>query len=409
MPTVRMALRRSRRVGPDPTFQRFAVIRTVGIRAVGRRSESVPRAAGAEAAGLRAESLRAAGLGAESLRAGVKRRARLWHVAVLACANCTPTAPLDAPPAEAHSPPPLQLGVLTDFVPAAGLRWLVAGSPRHFAEQPALAGLRERWLTAQRLQAFAQATGIELARTERALVAGFDLGTLYLADSSGWIQKPELPFIERLAGSARVQRTHPDVWRVTGLVGSTPEALVRLDDAVVAVAVQDPMLARIVEYRARGRLHDVVPALQGAALSALPGELLESGPLRAYALGPWSESAVPEGAGLLAAASALGAAVEIDGGTLRLRLAIAGYWDVEQDREHLLSMWEAVATSPLGRASGLDQPLSPFSARVSERALEVAVELDAKRVLAALEQVAAGRLEPLLAPAGRPERPESSP
>jgi hypothetical protein len=299
--------------------------------------------------------------------------------------------------------------VLTDFVPAAGLRWLVAGSPRYFAQQPALAGLRERWLTEQRLQAFAQATGIELARTERALVAGFDLGTLYLADSSGWQQKPELPFIERLAGSARVQRTHPEVWRVTGLVGSTPEALVRLDDAVVAVAVQDPMLARIVEYRARGRLHDVVPALRGAALSALPSELLEPGPLRAYALGPWSESALPEGAGLLAAASALGAAAELDRGVLRLRVAIAGSWDAAQDREHLLGLWQAVATSPLGQACGLNQPLTPLSAEVSDRVLGLDVELDAERLLAGLEQVAAGRLEPLLAPAAGPERPESPP
>jgi hypothetical protein len=332
----------------------------------------------------------------------------LWQFCILACVGCATSSPPGVSAAAAASAPPLQLGELSDFVPAAGLRWLLVGSPRYLAQQPALAGLRERWLTDQRLQAFAQATGIDLRRTERALVAGFDLGTLYLVDGSGWLRKPELPFIERLAGTARVQRTHPDVWRVTGLVGSTPEALVRLADALVAVAVQDPLLARIVEYRARGRLHGVVPALRGAALSALPAEFLEPGPLRAYALGPWPESAVPEAAGLLTAASALGAAVDLDGGALRLRVALAGYWDSAQDREHLLSIWQALATSPLGQALSLDQPRAPLSAQVSERALRLDVELDAARVLAGLERVAAGRLEPLLAPAAGPERPRPS-
>jgi hypothetical protein len=302
----------------------------------------------------------------------------------------------------------LQLGALTDFVPAAGLRWLVTGSPRYWAGQPALAGLRERWLTDQRLQAFAKATGIELIRTERALVAGFDLGTLYLADGSGWTQKPELPFIERLAGSARVQRTHPRVWRVTGLAGSTPEALVRLDDAVVAVAVQDPMLARVVEYRARGRLPNVVPALHGAALSALPAEFLEPSPLGAYALGPWPESSLPEGAGLLRAALALAARVELTGNALRVRIALAGAWGDPQDQQHLLELWQALSTSSLGHALSLDQPSAAPSAQTSEQVLGLDVEYDAEQLLAGLERVAAGRWEPLLGAPGGSESPESA-
>src|SRR6187431_1846533 len=47
----------------------------------------------------------------------------------------------------APSEPPLYRGALTDFVPAAGLRWLVAGSPRALARASVLAPLRERWLT----------------------------------------------------------------------------------------------------------------------------------------------------------------------------------------------------------------------------------------------------------------------
>lgn len=336
--------------------------------------------------------------------------ASLWRFCALALIGCAASAPSAAPPPAAPQPEeaPLQLGALSDFVPAAGLRWLVAGSPSYFARQPALAGVRERWLTDQRWALFAKATGVDLLRTERAIVAGFELGTLYLTDASGWVTKPEQPFIERLAGSARVQRTHSAVWRVTGLVGSTPEALVRLDDAVLAVAVADPMLARIVEYRARGRLSGVVPALHGAALSGLPPEFLEPGPLRMYAPGPFAEHTLPEGAGLLTAAAAIAAAIDLEGDVLQLRLALAGSWDSERDREQLSNLWQAVSTAPLGRELGLDQPRSEPVVSASASALVLALQLDAERVLQGLERVGAGRLEPLLPPAAQAQPPESA-
>jgi hypothetical protein len=293
---------------------------------------------------------------------------------------------------------PLQLGALTEFVPAAGLRWLIAGSPRQLAEQPALAGTRQRWLTEQRLDSFAQATGVDLRRTERALVAGFDLGTLYLTDGSGWQGSPQEPFVERLAGSARVQRPHRDVWRITGLAGSTPHALVRLGDAVLAVAVRDPLLARIVEYRARGRLRAVTPALRGAALSGLPGELLEPGLVRAYVPGPISQRELPEGAGILTAASAVGAALELDGQWLSLRLVLAGYWDEARDAEHLRALWQALVASPLGTTLELAHTREDVSVAASAQHLRLAASLDAERVLGGLERLAEGRLGPLSGP-----------
>jgi len=289
---------------------------------------------------------------------------------------------------------------LTDYVPAAGLRWLIVGSPRHFAVQPALRGARELWLSEPRLQAFAGATGIDLARTERALAAGFDLGTLYLVDSSGWVRPPEEPFEERLAGSAKLERPHPKLLRVSGLAGSVPEALLRIDDAAVAIAVGDPVLARIVEYRVRGRLERVVPALRGAALSRLPAELLSPGSLRMYALGPFSGAALPgdgpERGGLIAGAEAVAGAVELEGNVVKLRLAVAGAWDAAQDREHLLGVWNALAASPLGHALALDQPSATVEVHATELLLTLEVALDAERLLTGLETVAAGKLDQLL-------------
>jgi hypothetical protein len=182
--------------------------------------------------------------------------------------------------------------------------------------------------------------------------------------------------------------------------------LVRLADAVVAVAVQDPLLARVVEYRARGRLRNVAPALQGAALSVLPAEFLEPGPLSAYALGPWPEGALPEGAELLRAAVAAAALVKVEGNALRVRVALAGSWSEQHDQEQLLRLWQALSTSSLGHALHLDQPSAAPSAHTSAQVLGLDVQLDAEQVLAGLEAVAAGRWEPSLGPPSNSQSPE---
>jgi hypothetical protein len=317
----------------------------------------------------------------------------LWSVALLCGIGCTriPAAPGPAPEAAQ----PLVRAELSDYVPAAGLRWLVAGSPRYFARAAALAPVRAEWLTDDRLRAFARATGIDLERTERALVAGYDLGTLYVVDGSAWTQPPERPFIEHLAGSAVVHR-EGHLLRVSGVAGSIPETLVRVDEHLVAVAVRDPLLAKIVELRALGRLGSVVPALRGAALSTLPPELLVPGPLRVYAPGPFSDTSVLEGSGLVAAAEAITAAVEIEGDVLVLRIALAGAWQESTDRERLLGVWQAVASSALGSALGLERAPRGVSVEVSPRLLQLVAKLDALHFFEGVRQLAGSGVDQLL-------------
>jgi hypothetical protein len=325
----------------------------------------------------------------------------LWAVAVpWGCASTPPTRAADVLSAPAW--PELHRGPLTDYVPAAGLRWLLTGSPRYFALHPALRALRESWLTDERFRAFSTATGIDLMRTERALVAGFDLGTLYMADASGWVQVPETPFAERLAGSGRLHRPHPDVWRLTGVVGSVPQALVRVDRELVAVAVGDLVPARVVELRARGRLASVVTALRGAALSDLPPELTTPGPLRFYALGPFEGEWLAEGGGLLGAARAVAAGVELESQNVRLCIALTGYWDPVLDRERLQEAWQAIATSSVGQLLGLDRPSEPIQVDAEVARLVLRVRVDTPSLLAGIQQLFAQDVSELL----RPERAE---
>jgi hypothetical protein len=320
----------------------------------------------------------------------------MWRGVLLAVllAGCGgANAARDAGPAA--SAPALHQGELTDFVPAAGLRWLVSGSPSELARQPALAPLRQRWLTPERERAFTAVTGIDLLGTERGLIAGYDLGTLYLADASAWVARPERSFAERLAGSERLRRSHPRVWRVTGLVGSVPESLVRVDDQLVAVAVGDLTLARVVEMFAERRLNHVATAFDGASLSALPAELLRPRTLALYLPGPLDADWI-QGEGLLAAASALAVTLDLSGTRLDVRLFVAGRWDPEQDGARLGQAWHAFAESSLGRRLALDRPLSAADVRGSETLLSFYTPFDATAFSVGLEELLVGNLDDLL-------------
>lgn len=313
--------------------------------------------------------------------------------ASIACGGASSTSDAAAPANE----PALYRGALTDYVPAAGLRWLVTGSPRRLAREPGLVSLRQRWLTEERRRAFAVETGVDLFATERALVAGFDLGTLYMADASGWRARPEVAFARRLAGSERLRQPHPRLWHVTGLVGSEPEALVRVADDLVAVAVEDLTLARVVEMRALGRLERVATAFHGVSLSELPAPLLEPSAFAFYLPGPidgeWMGASA---AGLLGAAHAFGATLEPEGTGVTLHLCVAGSWRANDDEARLRAEWEAFAASTLGRRLALDRPLRPTVVRGSERLLELDSALDAAAFSAGLEGLLVGNLDDLV-------------
>lgn len=310
------------------------------------------------------------------------------------CASTPPPSTASAAPVSEW--PELYRGALTDYVPSAGLRWLLVGNPRYFALHPELRPLRESWLTDARFTAFATATGVDLRRTEQALAAGFDLGTLYMADASGWVAPPEAPFEERLAGSGTVHRPHPQIWRVTGLVGSVPQALVRVDHHLAAVSVGDLVPARVVELRARGRLANVTRALDGAALSDLPAELTTPGPLRFYAPGPFEGEWLSDRRGLIAGASALAAALDLEAETCHLRVALTGDWEPARDREHLLQAWHALASSSVGRLLALDPPQQPAEVDASARSLVLSVRLHTRSLLAGIERLLAQDVEELL-------------
>ncbi|MCK6535194.1 MAG: hypothetical protein L6Q84_19650 [Polyangiaceae bacterium] len=294
----------------------------------------------------------------------------------LGCGGAAPPPPAKAPPASA---PPLHDGPLTDYVPSAGLRWLVVGRPKEVASDAELAKAIELLLPKPRLAAFSKSSGIALGSLDAGLIAGFDHATLYVADMRAPSTLAEERFAARLIAGTRIAKPHPRIHRLSGVVGQTPETLVRIEDRLVAVSVGSALPARIVELYARQKLTKSPSALKGSALSSLPLRELESAPMRFYAPGPFSGEWTRGAGGLLATATAVAVAVRpVAGGKLSAVIVIAGSFDsAEGDASSRFGKaWEDLTQSGLGKLLGLDRAPPP-SIVATPDSIRLAVEVDA--------------------------------
>jgi hypothetical protein len=268
---------------------------------------------------------------------------------------------------------PLPKADLTDYVPAAGLRWLAVARLSELARAPELRTSLELLFPTARLDAFASATGLDLRQAPVAAAAGFDLATLFLAETPWENAIIEQKFIKRLTTTPRVEASPRGVRRVAGTMGLTPETLIRAERRFVAVSVGDPTEARIAELYAEGRLGRSPPALKGSALSTLPIELA-SAPVRFYAPGPFSDEWARGARGLLGVTLALGVAAYSDAETLRVVAVFSGRWN-GADIGQLEAAWNDLAGSSMGRLLGLDQPATPAEVSVTDDQLTLRVRL----------------------------------
>lgn len=267
---------------------------------------------------------------------------------------CAPSRPV-VPPQPA--PPPRYSGKLEDYVPAAGLRWLVTGSPAKLAENQSFRPALELLFSKERLRAAAKANGFALETLPRGLIAGFGLGTLYLA---------ELP--HPTAGSARERfesrQIHqpnkripdPNIVVLSGMNDGVPTGLVTLDDRVVAYGVGDPTLWRVVEAYARGKLH-AKRAFEGAALAGQDRET-EGALVAAHVPGPFDERWQGAAGGLLEVATSLSAKLTPTGPERGLlQLVLHGDFRDSNAAERLHATYMSVAASSTGTLLGLSGAL----------------------------------------------------
>lgn len=337
------------------------------------------------------------------------KRALLVALSLLLATPACQPKPAEAPAkVQAKPAPPLHDGPLTDYVPAAGLRWMVVGRPKELASDPTLREAIGMLLPDERLAAFAHSSGLELPKVSNGLIAGFDHATLYVADGGAPIVQER--FSERLLAGPRLAETHPRVHRVSGVVGQTPETLVRIDDRLSAVSIGSGLPARIVELYAEKKLTKSPPALRGSALSQLPIAELESAPARFYAPGPFTDDWARGARGLLATATAVGIAVRpASNGRVAILLVVAGDFRAsEVDPTALLgAAWTDLVSSNLGKLLGLGSASTPSISSTPD-SLRLTVEVEARPMAMGLRAAVMAEVWEILN-LGTPPAPASAP
>jgi hypothetical protein len=241
------------------------------------------------------------------------------------------------------------------------------------AKNPSVAPSIELLFPGPRLAAFAISTGVDLREVPVGLAAGFDYATLYAAETPGENELVEKRFTDRLVGGGSVATMHPHVRRITGTLGRTPETLVRIDQRLVAVSVGDPTPGRVVELYALDKLPRSPSSLHGSALSTLPKDL-DAAPVRFYAPGPFSGEWERAASGLLGGALALGVAAWPEEDIVRCRVVLSGAFRAD-DLPRLLSAWETLANSSMGRLLSLNHPAAEPQLRVDGERLVFDVQL----------------------------------
>jgi len=242
-----------------------------------------------------------------------------------------------------------------DYVPAAGLRWLCVAQPQRIFSDSSLRGLIERVLDRDRLVAFTQLTALDLTALEAAAIAGYDLGTLYVASlaapDAGAVRAR---FQDRLTTGAIVKHPAPLLYRLSGTRAGEPRTLLSVNDRLFAFASGDATLGRVAEAYAERRLKSPT-ALAGASLASLPSAASDALGV-AYFPGPFTGPWASALHGVLRDASAASVAIRAGApGTLTLTITLAGEWPEEVAAPAIEAAWTELATSSTGLLFGLDQ------------------------------------------------------
>lgn len=312
----------------------------------------------------------------------------------------------EPPPRRPEPPlPPLATADLARLLPAAGLRWIVLVRPREIAAIPWLIPSIARVAPEPNLDRYAAATGLDLRQIPEAVVASYEGGvTFYLARHGGDAAMQasiERLFRQRITGRARRAQDRADLIRISGDIGVGPHALVLIGRDVVGLQdggspTRGP--ARVASLYALGKLRRAPTALAADPLPALVARFGPA-PARAFALGPFEGELARGARGLLAGATALGAAARPSAREkIALALAVAGDFSTSGPAasEELLAAWAELSLSSFGHLLGLDVPVAPPLATHAPDAVALAVELDPDRLARGIAAATSADIEEIM-------------
>lgn len=280
-------------------------------------------------------------------------------------------------------------------MPAAGLRWLARFAPTELTGSPSFRPALDLLFTTERRKAFAATTGFELDSLSQGLIAGFDLGTLYLAElPTATAARARALFDRRQLRGASARTPDAGITVLSGIAGATPIALVTLDERVVAYGAGDPQLCRIVEAFALGKLK-ARTAFQGAALRGLdPRPRLA--PVSVHVPGPFTERWQEAAGGLGSVATALTAQLTPKGDAhALLELTLHGDFSQPGAAERLRATYMSVAQSSTGALLDLGSA-SQVEVEQTDETIRLRVVLPLTRLAQGIHSATSGDLEEIL-------------
>lgn len=304
-------------------------------------------------------------------------------------------------------PPPLVIPSLDVLTPLAGLQWLVVARPKEIASiswlEPSIAKLLDK----ERLDASAQQMGFDLRKLSEAVWAGYhtednaeDASFQLVRHTSDPLAMERL-FRDRLTADIVRSEDDPRVVRVSGRIGRTVHVFAGAGRDVACLQ-QDGSAARgpcrVASLLALGKLKRTKSVFEDEAMRVL-AKRFESAPLRIFAPGPF-EGELGRGArGLLAAATAVGAAFRPSSReTLLLEIAVAGDFSTSASEasRKLEASWEDLAARPLGHLLGLDTPLAPAFPSYAPDHVSFVVDLDPRKLAQGLADATSNQIRDIM-------------
>jgi hypothetical protein len=328
----------------------------------------------------------------------VSRRAALGALALVACRTSHEARPPLEPARE-----PLRSESAVDLAPAAGLEWLVEVRCRELMADPITRASIGVVVPDAGFRTFADRRGgLDLRTAEELVVAQYPRSTLALLRARF---DPSRVEAAATSGATAVsdRSTERGVVRFSMTVGDHPERVALFEDSLLALERGEPGPLRAAEYFAEGRLRRSLPALHAEPLLAAAA-LLGPAPLRAFAAGPFEGTWAGGAAGLLGGATAVGASMKPSNQGngakpgVAVQIVLLGGWgdDAAAAADRLRAAYGVLAADPLGRLTGLDQPIDGPRASGDAGALRLDVTIDAMALARGLRAATGATLDEII-------------
>ncbi len=212
----------------------------------------------------------------------------------------------------------------SDYVVAAGLRWLVVLDIESLLERVSV--IAPELLPQNNVQGFERSLGLELRTLHEVAIAGFDYSTLYVVRGTADFDATRTRFSSRLAVDPLVTSIGRKQL-YTGLFDNEVVHYATLDQTTASWSNGDPTPAKAALLLAQRQLRRSPSALDGASLQLLP-ESCKQGPAIAFVPGPIGSppGTEPSASGVLDATLAVAIRATIEAKFLALRLCWRGDW-----------------------------------------------------------------------------------